>query len=83
MDFWNLIGYIGLDFGNFEQFNERIIPIEVKSGTKGSMQSLHLFLEEKHHPYGFRLSLENFGQVEKIKIMPIYAAFLMKNLIKE
>ena len=46
------------------------------------MQSLHLFLEEKHHPYGLRLSLENFGQVEKIKIMPIYAAFLMKNLIK-
>jgi hypothetical protein len=69
-------------FGNFEQFNERIIPIEVKSGTKGSMQSLHLFLEKKHLPYGLRLSLENFGQVEKIKIMPIYAAFLMKNLIK-
>ncbi len=64
-----------------EQFNERIIPIEVKSASKGSMQSLHLFLEEKHHPYGLRLSLENFGQVEKIKIMPVYAAFLMKNLI--
>ena len=29
------------------QIQDKIIPIEVKAGTKGSMQSLHLFLDEK------------------------------------
>jgi len=29
------------------QIQDKIIPVEVKAGTKGSMQSLHLFLDEK------------------------------------
>jgi len=49
-----------------------IIPIEVKAGQRGSMQSLHLFLEEKKSPYGIRTSLENRAQMEKIKIVPLY-----------
>ena len=47
-------------------------PIEVKAGQRGSMQSLHLFLEEKKSPYGIRTSLENRAQMEKIKIVPLY-----------
>lgn len=47
-------------------------PIEVKAGQRGSMQSLHLFLEEKNLPYGIRTSLENRAQMEKIKIVPLY-----------
>jgi predicted AAA+ superfamily ATPase len=50
-----------------------IIPVEVKSGTKGSMQSLHLFMEEKKSKYGIRFSLENYAEYEKIKIIPLYA----------
>jgi predicted AAA+ superfamily ATPase len=55
------------------QFNNAIVPIEVKAGTKVSMQSLYLFLKEKQLPRGCRLSLENFSTMEQISIMPIYA----------
>jgi hypothetical protein len=54
------------------QKDQEIIPIEVKSGTKGSMQSLYLFLKEKSRPYGIRFSLENFSSYGQIKSYPIY-----------
>ena len=56
------------------QFNNAIVPVEVKAGTKGSMQSLYLFLKEKNLTQGFRLSLENFSGIDQITILPVYAA---------
>jgi len=56
------------------QCNADIVPIEVKSGTKGSMQSMFQFLSEKRYPYGVRCSMENFGIYQNIKIYPLYAA---------
>jgi predicted AAA+ superfamily ATPase len=50
-----------------------IIPIEVKSGTSGQMQSMNLFIKEKNSEYGVRTSLENFSQYDKIKVYPLYA----------
>ena len=50
-----------------------IIPIEVKSGTQGGMQSLRLFMKEKHIERGIRTSLENFGRYEDIDVYPLYA----------
>lgn len=55
------------------QNETKIIPIEVKAGTKGAMQSMYKFMEEKNSDFGIRTSLENFGQIDKIKIIPIYA----------
>lgn len=55
------------------QQNENVIPIEVKSGKKGSMQSLFLFLSEKKTPFGVRFSLENYAAYENIRVYPIYA----------
>lgn len=55
------------------QIGQNIIPIEVKSGSKGTMQSIRLFMEEKHSPFGIRVSLENFGRMQNIKIVPLYA----------
>jgi predicted AAA+ superfamily ATPase len=55
------------------QRNEEIIPIEVKSGTSGAMQSLHLFMKEKSIACGIRTSLENFAQYSSIKVIPLYA----------
>ena len=55
------------------QKNTTILPIEVKSGTKGSMQSLFLFLNEKNLETGIRVSQENFSKYFKIKVFPIYA----------
>jgi predicted AAA+ superfamily ATPase len=56
-----------------------ILPIEVKAGTRGAMQSLRIFMEEKHLERGVRTSLENFGILENIHIYPLYA---VSNLVR-
>ncbi len=50
-----------------------VVPVEVKSGSTGKMQSLNLFIEERNSPEGIRISLENFSQYGKIKVVPLYA----------
>lgn len=55
------------------QKEERIIPVEVKSGKQGSMQSMYLFLEEKQVALGVRTSLENFSEYNQIQVYPLYA----------
>lgn len=59
------------------QLGSKIIPIEVKSGTKGRMQSLYSFIDEKKSAFGLRISSENFGVLEKVKILPVYATHLI------
>ncbi|MCP5048323.1 MAG: ATP-binding protein [bacterium] len=59
----------------------RILPIEVKAGTRGQMQSLHLFLTERNLDCGLRISHENFSQYDKIKTVPIYATSRVHQLI--
>lgn len=56
------------------QSGNEIYPIEVKSGTKGSMQSMYLFMKEKKIMLGYRLSFENFSSMDSVKIMPVYAS---------
>lgn len=51
----------------------KVVPVEVKAGTKGSMKSMYRFIEEKHLSYGIRTSLENFGSLNSIDIIPLYA----------
>jgi len=55
------------------ELGNKIVPIEVKSGIKGKMQSLRIFMEEKGSKFGVRTSLEHFAEIEKIKIIPLYA----------
>ncbi len=50
-----------------------ILPVEIKSGTSGKMQSLYVFLNEKKLPTGIRCSLENFNQYDQIEVYPLYA----------
>lgn len=56
------------------QSGNEIYPVEVKSGTKGSMQSMYLFMKEKKTMLGYRLSFENFSSMDSVKIMPVYAS---------
>lgn len=63
----------------------KVLPIEVKANTKGSMQSLWLFMRKKKIHHAVRTSLENFGEFEHVdnneekdevrhvKIVPLYA----------
>jgi predicted AAA+ superfamily ATPase len=55
------------------ELGNMIVPIEVKSGIKGKMQSIRIFMEEKKCKFGIRTSLENFARLEKIYIIPLYA----------
>jgi len=57
----------------------QIVPVEVKSGSTGKMQSLNLFINEKKSSKGIRISLENFTQYGKITVIPLYA---VSNLIQ-
>ena len=64
-----------------------IVPIEVKSGVKGSMSSMYSLMRnlQKHIEMGIRCSLENFGTFaspdgKKIDIIPLYA---ISNLFAE
>jgi predicted AAA+ superfamily ATPase len=63
------------------QQNDKIVPIEIKAGTKGSMQSLHLFMTEKQSELGIRCSLENFSHFDKIDVVPLYAIAKVKEVI--
>jgi predicted AAA+ superfamily ATPase len=51
-----------------------IVPIEVKSGGRGRMQSLYLFLAERNLPLGVRLSQENVSRYGNILVLPLYMA---------
>ena len=53
---------------------QNIVPVEVKAGTKGAMQSMFLFLAAKQRQSGIRCSMENFGVFQNISIYPLYAA---------
>ena len=57
-----------------------IVPVEVKSGVKGSMSSMYSLMRnpQKHIERGIRCSLENFGSFDspdgkRIDIVPLYA----------
>jgi predicted AAA+ superfamily ATPase len=56
-----------------------IVPVEVKSGVRGAMQSMHLFLAERKLQRGVRLSHENYSRYGAIETAPLYTA---GNLVK-
>jgi len=62
------------------QIGSEIVPIEVKAGTRGAMQSLHLFMKEKNSTKGIRTSMENFDKVDKVDIYPMYG---ISNIFQE
>jgi len=55
------------------ELKNKIIPIEVKSGTQGKMQSMNIFIEQKNADFGIRVSMENFSKYQNILVYPIYA----------
>ena len=61
-----------------------VVPMEVKASTRGSMQSLWLFMRKKGLHRAIRTSLENFGEFEyvdkesqdevrHVDVVPLYA----------
>jgi len=48
------------------RYMDKIIPIEIKSGSTGSLKSLHQFIEMTNHPYAVRVYEGEF-KIEKAK----------------
>jgi len=55
-----------------------VIPLEVKSADNVQSKSLRLFCEKFNPPYAMRISTKNFGFENKIKSVPLYAAFCLE-----
>ncbi len=73
-------------------YNQKVLPIEVKSGTQGGMKSLWLFMRLKNLHLGVRCSLENFGLLQysdieadnalrQVCICPLYAISMLPKLL--
>ena len=56
----------------------KVIPIEIKSGSTGSLKSLHQFMERTSHPYAIRMYAGKFS-VEKTKT-PGGTPYILMNL---
>ncbi|WGQ09112.1 AAA family ATPase [Pedobacter gandavensis] len=55
-----------------------VIPIEIKSGSTGSLKSLHQFIDASDHPYAIRMYAGTFN-IEKA-ITPSQKPYLLMNL---
>lgn len=84
MYYWEKSGKSIAEIDYLDIRNLKIMPIEVKSGTKGGMKSLWTFMREKHLTEATRCSLENFGEFtyvdmedgeaqRHVTIVPVYA----------
>lgn len=64
------------------QAGSQILPIEVKSGTTGTLKSLAQFLLEKKAPFGIRISQHPLSFHEQILSIPLYLINQLPRLIK-
>ena len=65
--------------------NDGIIPIEVKADNNTQSKSLNVYNNLYSPKYMIRISTKDFGYNpdSKIKFIPLYSVFLIKNLIKK
>ena len=65
------------------QYRNAPLPIEVKSGVRGSMKSLRILMNEKGFKLGVRASEENFGSLDggQVQIIPLYFIGEYENLL--
>ena len=56
-----------------------VIPVEVKRGVNTRSKSMTIFAKLYHSPYSIRISQKNFGYENRIKSVPLYAAFCIGN----
>ncbi|MGB7568959.1 MAG: AAA family ATPase [Chitinivibrionales bacterium] len=63
------------------QIDNKVIPIEVKSGAVGALRSMHTFLRDHPlSPYGIRFSTGNYSIHDRIYSCPLYSAGIMAGL---
>ena len=65
------------------QSGKHIIPIEVKSGKRGSLRALSLFLNEKKQPFGVRISTHPMSKEQDLISLPLYLTSQIYRLIEK
>lgn len=60
------------------QTEDGIIPVEVKSAENTQAKSLKSYINKFNPKYSIRISTKNFGFVNNIKSVPLYAVFCIK-----
>ncbi len=80
--YWKNKQNVEVDF--LIETKDGIIPIEVKSSDNTQSKSLKIYYSLFDPPYAIRMSTKDFGynSETKIKSVPLYATFLIKDLIK-
>lgn len=73
--YWQSEGKAEVDF--VLQLENAVIPVEVKKGQRNRSKSLGVFVEKYKSPYSIRISKKNFGFENRIKSVPLYAAFCL------
>jgi len=71
--YWQSEGKAEVDF--VLQLDGKVVPIEVKKGTRNRSKSLGIFMEKYKSDYAIRISKKNFGFENNIKSVPLYAVF--------
>lgn len=74
--YWRSSNSAEIDFLLYNE--DGIIPVEVKAKDNTKSKSLSIYMEKYHPKYAMRISSKNFGFVNNIKSIPLYAAFLIK-----
>jgi predicted AAA+ superfamily ATPase len=64
-------------------FDTRIIPIEVKSGTTGRLKSMRMFMQNKKAELGVKISQIPLDFENNILSLPLYMISEMRRLISE
>ena len=58
---------------------QNIIPVEIKSGRHKRSTSLKNYIDKYSPPYAIRISERNFGEIDGIRSIPLYAVWCTKN----
>lgn len=69
------------------QYNDKIIPVEVKAGKTGTLKSMRIFMEEKKKstniPLGIKVSQNHLEYHENILTIPLYLLSEWRRLLSE
>jgi hypothetical protein len=64
------------------QVDGRIVPIEVKAGTRGQLQSIRKFMDEREIPTGILVCADNFSRRDRLLVVPLYAVAAIRPLLE-
>ena len=73
--YWSIDNMYEVDF--LINKNGSIIPIEVKASDNTTSKSLNYYRNRYKPEYSIRLSTKNFGEINGIKSIPLYASYLI------